>query len=121
VAIYEFFCAHCIGDFTQRRSIADIAAPAFCPRCGEEARRLFPSGSAIVTRRRTAPQQRTSIPSDGGGKPRVRFKNVGISGFATGIKMNGGVIEGENLTLSGNAVSIDAKNTDVDIKRLKID
>jgi len=40
VAIYDFVCEDC-GSFEQRRSFAESGAPAACPSCGREARRVY--------------------------------------------------------------------------------
>jgi putative FmdB family regulatory protein len=40
VPIYEFSCADC-GSFDLTRPVAESGAPARCPMCGGEARRVF--------------------------------------------------------------------------------
>ncbi|HLL57303.1 MAG TPA: zinc ribbon domain-containing protein [Rubrobacteraceae bacterium] len=40
MAIYDFVCEDC-GSFEQRRSFAESGAPAACPSCGREARRVY--------------------------------------------------------------------------------
>ncbi|MEA2289860.1 MAG: hypothetical protein QOD55_1857 [Solirubrobacteraceae bacterium] len=38
--IYAFTCRAC-GSFDMTRPVADAGAPAACPRCGDDARRVF--------------------------------------------------------------------------------
>ena len=38
--VYAFDCAGC-GEFEQLRPVADAAAPAHCPDCGTQGRRVF--------------------------------------------------------------------------------
>jgi putative FmdB family regulatory protein len=46
--VYAFTCADC-GAFELTRPIAEAAAPAVCPSCGTEARRVFtPPGLALL-------------------------------------------------------------------------
>jgi putative FmdB family regulatory protein len=40
VPIYDFACEDC-GPFEQRRSFTESGAPAACPCCGREARRVY--------------------------------------------------------------------------------
>jgi len=48
MAIYAFECEAC-GAFDVHRSMVDAAAPAQCPSCGDEARRVFsPPGLALL-------------------------------------------------------------------------
>ncbi len=48
--IYAFTCAAC-GSFDVTRRVAEAGAPASCPRCGAEARRVFTSpGLALVAK-----------------------------------------------------------------------
>jgi putative FmdB family regulatory protein len=50
VAIYAFRCEAC-GAFEVARPMAEAAAPAHCPGCGDEARRVFsPPGLALLAR-----------------------------------------------------------------------
>jgi putative FmdB family regulatory protein len=46
---YEFRCSGC-GPFELFRSMDEAAAPAFCPECGSEARRVYsPPGLALLS------------------------------------------------------------------------
>ncbi len=46
--IYAFTCTRC-GSFDVTRSVADAGAPAPCPQCGTDARRVFtPPGLALL-------------------------------------------------------------------------
>ena len=46
--LYAFECAGC-GPFDVVRSVSDVAVPAHCPHCGDEARRIFtPPGLALL-------------------------------------------------------------------------
>jgi putative FmdB family regulatory protein len=48
VPIYAFTCTRC-GSFDLIRRVAEAGAPASCPRCGTDARRLFtPPGLALL-------------------------------------------------------------------------
>ena len=48
--IYAFDCTEC-GPFEVMRPMADSALPASCPRCANEARRVFsPPGLALLDR-----------------------------------------------------------------------
>ena len=48
--VYAFACAWC-GPFELTRPMAQAAAPAQCPTCGTEARRVFtPPGLALLGR-----------------------------------------------------------------------
>jgi putative FmdB family regulatory protein len=48
--VYAFSCADC-GPFDVTRRGADAGAPAACPACGAEARRVFtPPGLALLAR-----------------------------------------------------------------------
>jgi putative FmdB family regulatory protein len=48
--VYAFSCADC-GPFDVTRRAADAGAPAACPACGAEARRVFtPPGLALLAR-----------------------------------------------------------------------
>jgi putative FmdB family regulatory protein len=48
--VYAFTCARC-GGFELTRSMAQAAAPAQCPTCGTEARRVFtPPGLPLLAR-----------------------------------------------------------------------
>ncbi len=38
--VYDFVCDDC-GPFEQRRSLAEAGDPMACPKCGEEARRVY--------------------------------------------------------------------------------
>jgi putative FmdB family regulatory protein len=50
VPIYAFTCAEC-GSFDVTRRSAEAAAPAVCPGCGAEARRIFtPPGLALLAK-----------------------------------------------------------------------
>jgi putative FmdB family regulatory protein len=40
MALYGFACERC-GPFEVRRPMSEAAAPAPCPECGDEARRIF--------------------------------------------------------------------------------
>ena len=49
--VYAFSCAGC-GSFELMRPMAQAAAPAQCPTCGTEARRVFtPPGLALLATR----------------------------------------------------------------------
>ncbi|HEU4658453.1 MAG TPA: zinc ribbon domain-containing protein [Capillimicrobium sp.] len=46
--LYGFACDRC-GPFDVRRSMSEASAPARCPSCGREARRVFtPPGLALL-------------------------------------------------------------------------
>lgn len=46
--IYAYTCAGC-GPFDVMRTMAEVGAPARCPECGSEARRVFsPPGLALL-------------------------------------------------------------------------
>ena len=48
--VYAFTCAGC-GSFELTRPLEQAAAPAPCPTCGTEARRVFtPPGLAVLAR-----------------------------------------------------------------------
>ena len=48
--IYAFSCANC-GSFDLARPVAEAGAPATCPVCGMEARRVFtPPGLALLAK-----------------------------------------------------------------------
>jgi putative FmdB family regulatory protein len=48
--LYAFACAAC-GPFDARRPVTEAGAPARCPACGAEARRMFtPPGLARLAR-----------------------------------------------------------------------
>jgi putative FmdB family regulatory protein len=48
MALYGFACGRC-GPFELRRPMSEAAAPACCPACGDEARRIFtPPGLALL-------------------------------------------------------------------------
>lgn len=48
--VYAFTCSGC-GGFELTRPMAQAAAPAQCPECGAEARRVFsPPGLALLAR-----------------------------------------------------------------------
>jgi putative FmdB family regulatory protein len=50
VPIYAFTCGPC-GPFEVTRSVAQAGAPAWCPTCGAEARRVFtPPGIALLAK-----------------------------------------------------------------------
>jgi putative FmdB family regulatory protein len=50
VPIYEFTCAAC-GSFDVTRRSVEATAPAACPRCGADARRIFTSpGLALLAK-----------------------------------------------------------------------
>jgi putative FmdB family regulatory protein len=50
VPIYAFTCAAC-GSFEVTRRVAEASAPASCPRCGAEARRVFTApGLALLAK-----------------------------------------------------------------------
>lgn len=47
---YAFSCAAC-GSFDVTRRVAEAAAPASCPSCGAQARRVFtPPGLALLAK-----------------------------------------------------------------------
>jgi putative FmdB family regulatory protein len=50
VPVYAFTCAAC-GPFDVMRPMAAAGAPARCPECGSDARRVFsPPGLALIAR-----------------------------------------------------------------------
>jgi putative FmdB family regulatory protein len=50
VPVYAFTCEAC-GSFDVTRSSGEAAAPAACPRCGADARRIFtPPGLALLAK-----------------------------------------------------------------------
>jgi putative FmdB family regulatory protein len=50
VPIYAFSCGPC-GPFEVTRGVADAGAPAACPTCGADARRVFtPPGLALLAK-----------------------------------------------------------------------
>ena len=50
MAVYAFACAGC-GPFEVWRPMSEASAPARCPECGNDARRLYtPPGVALLDR-----------------------------------------------------------------------
>lgn len=46
--IYEYRCLKCGHEFEERRSFSQTEAPARCPRCGGDTRKLVTSASSKV-------------------------------------------------------------------------
>lgn len=46
--IYEYYCSKCDKEFQLKRLIAELKAPAHCPKCGEEGSRLVTAFSSKV-------------------------------------------------------------------------
>ena len=116
--IYEFECKDCTCRFEVKRPISEMSGATVCPSCGSSnSGRKFPMSCSYL--RYTAPpitNRNNHYKIDG-----IHLDNIMINRCGTGIRAKNARVRGKNVKMKDTRIGIDAEDSDISIKDLRIE